>query len=232
MEKKTKKVTLYDLTERELELNALIEENDGEITEEIIEQLDQLNADRSAKLERICMFIKNSEAEAEKLLTEAKTFKAEYDRIARRAKAVLARVTSLKNYTLLDLLKNEELKHVAGTFIVAVQNNSQPTVRWLGDSPYDIPEDLRSEPKPPTINSTVAIDRWKRTRDMEAGIGLLNMKIDEMFPTDDLGDVFVPEDRLEEYNQLHDELTEAIAEYNALMPAGLDVVLGQHLRIR
>lgn len=69
----------------------LIDEETGEINEEVMEQLEQLNMDREKKLENIGCLIKEVKAEAEAIDAEMKALKSRRD-------TKLRKMESLMNY--------------------------------------------------------------------------------------------------------------------------------------
>lgn len=77
------------LYEIDNEIIDLIDDETGEIID--INRFDELSMERDAKVENICLWIKNLKAEAEAL-------KAEKDAFAARQKTVKNKMNSLKNY--------------------------------------------------------------------------------------------------------------------------------------
>ena len=78
--------SLYEIDSRILEC---VDEETGEIFD--IDRFEELGFERDAKIENICLWIKNLRAEAEAL-------KAEKDAFAKRQKATENRMESLKRY--------------------------------------------------------------------------------------------------------------------------------------
>lgn len=77
------------LYEIDAEIMGLIDDETGEIVD--TERFDELSADRDAKVENICLWIKNLKAEAEAL-------KAEKDAFAQRQKVAENKMNSLKQF--------------------------------------------------------------------------------------------------------------------------------------
>lgn len=77
------------LYEIDAEIMGLVDDETGEIID--TERFDELSADRDAKVEGICLWIKNLKAEAEAL-------KAEKDAFAQRQKVVENKMNSLKEF--------------------------------------------------------------------------------------------------------------------------------------
>lgn len=77
---------LYEIDE---EIMNLIDDETGEILD--VERFDELSGERDAKVEGICLWIKNLKAEAEAL-------KAEKDAFAQRQKVVENKMNSLKEF--------------------------------------------------------------------------------------------------------------------------------------
>ena len=78
-----------NLYEIDNEIIDLVDDETGEIID--INRFDELSMERDAKVENICLWIKNLKAEAEAL-------KAEKDAFAARQKTVENKMNSLKNY--------------------------------------------------------------------------------------------------------------------------------------
>ena len=77
------------LYEIDVEIMNLIDDETGEILD--VERFDELSGERDAKVENICLWIKNLKAEAEAL-------KAEKDAFAQRQKVVENKMNSLKEF--------------------------------------------------------------------------------------------------------------------------------------
>lgn len=72
-------MTLYELQQEQLELNALLEENGGELTPEIEERLQIHDFDVNQKMESYCKAIKQYEADIEAFKSEIERLKARKD---------------------------------------------------------------------------------------------------------------------------------------------------------
>lgn len=103
-------IKLYELDERQQEWYAKVEANDGEVTDELLEELEQLSADKDSKLEAYGVVYKNLLAELEAYNNEIKRLKASADSIKNNAERVLQRA----DYAM-SLLKRDSFKSVKTT---------------------------------------------------------------------------------------------------------------------
>ena len=120
-----KHLTLFELTadiEERIDdiVDALIA-GDTELVDDLMETLANLYEARDAKHEGYVHVIKNAEAAAEACYQEANAFYA-------RNKALKGLATRLKDTLLADLEQHGEKRTTAGTFQIARQKNSQPSV--------------------------------------------------------------------------------------------------------
>ena len=113
-----KHLTLFELTDAITDIiddlvDALMAD-DTEAVESLIEELDSLYSARSEKHEGYIHVIKNAEAAADACYKEANAF--------------YARNKALKDTLMADLHQHGETRTTAGTFKIARQKNSQPSV--------------------------------------------------------------------------------------------------------
>lgn len=104
--------TLYDLTIAGLEMNALLESLDGELTPELEQQLDALLLAGADKLESAAKVVQRLTAQAESIKATAKVVEAEATRLYDRSESVLANAERLKKRMVyaLDAVHGGKLK--------------------------------------------------------------------------------------------------------------------------
>ena len=120
-----KHLTLFELTDAITDIvddivDAMIA-GDTEEVDTLIDELDSLYEHRSEKHEGYVHVIKNAEAAADACYKEATAFYA-------RNKALKGLATRLKDTLMADLQQHGEKSTTAGTFKIARQKNSQPSV--------------------------------------------------------------------------------------------------------
>ena len=109
-------MTMYNITEEQLRINALLEENGGELTDEIAELLTINQDNLNQKIESYCMAIKTIESKALFAKTEIERLKkiaATYDNSVKRMKEAM-----LNAFNVLHLDKVE-----VGTFKVSTRKS-------------------------------------------------------------------------------------------------------------
>lgn len=144
--------SIYNLTAEFQTLWDLMEA--GELDDEaLVGAFDCAKEDLAAKLEGYCQFIKNLESDIAGL-------KAEEARLASRRKAMENTVKRSKDAIKTAMLAAGEKKIPAGTFTVAVQANSAPSL--IIDEPYleNIPVEFLTYPEP-VINTKLITERLK-----------------------------------------------------------------------
>lgn len=149
----TATLRLYDIVDQLAEIEAQLEENGGELTPEIETRLDSLEADFEAKVERICGWRAN-------LVATAKAYQEEADRLAARAKTLARTADGLRRYLQVQLERAGRTKLEAGTWRLAIQPNSQPSV-IVTVEPDRLPECFR--------RVTVDVDRRSLLDAVKAG---------------------------------------------------------------
>lgn len=125
--------TLYEITEQFRSIFSMLEENGGELTEEIVDQMGGLEIDLEAKVDGYCKRICDLEGDTEK-------FKQEESRLATRRKAMEMEIESLKEWmkSCLKAIGKDKVK----TEIFSVQiQRSAPAVVVEDESA--IPEEYR-----------------------------------------------------------------------------------------
>lgn len=147
------KTTLWAITDDLAEVGALIAENGGELSEELEERLNKLEGELEAKVERIALFIRESEG-------MAKAAKEEKDRLHAIQKHHTDKAEGLKKY--LRLCMEGAGKEVVETHRarVRVVRNSRPTIRWT-KSVHALPDGYR--------RTTIAPDLSAALEDIDAG---------------------------------------------------------------
>jgi len=124
--------SLYDLTERMLEIDELLSEAEGELTPEVEALLDRTEGAIEDKLENICRYRATLKAEAEGAEPELRRI---HDFVGGRKK----KVKSLGKY-MHDMMERLGKTRVQTQhFTPAIQKNSSSSIRWTGD-PEEIPE--------------------------------------------------------------------------------------------
>ena len=113
--------SIYDINIDYLNIEAMLEENGGEITEEIQAAI-TINAEEfSSKAENYCKFIANLKAEAE-------SNKAEAERIAAKAKRKQKLAESLNESLLNAMLVRGVKKENYGTFTLSIRETTKVVV--------------------------------------------------------------------------------------------------------
>ena len=98
---------------------AYASENDGELPENIAEELDNLEISKKEKTSNLCRYIKSQKIFAENIKSEAKKMES-------RAKSIIARADKLKNNYLRLCLNGEKFKDEYST--VTYRNNKSVSV--------------------------------------------------------------------------------------------------------
>jgi hypothetical protein len=138
-------MTLYQITEDLLAINDLLENmvdeegNPREPTEEemnyLKEQFIMSNSDFEKKTENICKFIKNLKLQAETAKAEKDSYKAELDRLSKRAKAFENRANCVQNVLRYGMEKLGQSKIKTDLFTANIQNtqmivDTTSTIDW------------------------------------------------------------------------------------------------------
>lgn len=112
---------LYELPAEMAAIDRLIDEQDGELTQDILDRLDQIEVTLAVKAEGIACIVRSSQAEAEAL-------QAEIDRLQSRKRAADGRAAGLKEYLLRTMREHGRDKIDAGLFKIRRQRNGVPAV--------------------------------------------------------------------------------------------------------
>lgn len=140
--------TLYELTKEIENFDFQVDEETGEILN--FEELDALELERNAKVENICLYIKN-------LLSDAAAYKSEKQIFDQKEKAATRKAEGLKKY-LQNMLAGENFKSTKAT--VSYRNSKQVEVI---DIDYVPAEYLR-------IKQTIEADKKAIKEAIESGI--------------------------------------------------------------
>ena len=144
---------LWAITDELQEVGALIGDNDGELTPELEARLDALEGELTEKVERIALYIRESELEAEKA-------KAEKDRLYWIEKHHASKAESLKKYLMACMTSAGEYSVETHRARVRVQKNSKVSVRWTRGV-HELPEGYR--------RTTIKPDLTAVHEDLDAG---------------------------------------------------------------
>lgn len=129
-------MNLYEINEQ---LQNVFEEcvnEDGEISEQAMEQITALNLAKDEKVENIVLMVKNLEADAEKI-------GAESQKLAKRAKECTNKAKWLKNY-LIYALKGEKFKSARCSVSYRKNSSVECTLADVSVLPAEF---LRSKPE-------------------------------------------------------------------------------------
>lgn len=124
--------TLYEIDAQIADtIMRFVDPETGELYQEaeLLQQLDELNADRTKKVEDIALFYKNS-------LSDAAAYKAEKEHFAKRQKSAERTAESMK-FLLEYALKGEKFK------TSRVQVSYRPSARLVVDDENAVPEEYR-----------------------------------------------------------------------------------------
>ena len=146
-------MTLYQITEDLLAINDLLENmvdeegNPREPTEEemnyLKEQFIMSNSDFEKKTENICKFIKNLKIQAENVNAEKDSYKAELDRLSKRAKAFENRASCVQNVLRYGMEKLGQSKIKTDLFTANIQNTQMIVDASSTINFDDIPEQYK-----------------------------------------------------------------------------------------
>lgn len=117
----TMKETIYDIMTEYASIVEELEENGGELTEELEQRL-AINGDNAAeKVESYCKIIRNLEASVSAKLDEA-------DRINASAKRDSVTIDRMKNALKTFLVATDNRKFTAGSFVVGLRKSSDVNI--------------------------------------------------------------------------------------------------------
>lgn len=143
--------SVWDITGELEALDELIAAAGGEITPEVEAMLATLEGDLTAKVERIALFARDSELDADKA-------GAEKDRYAERETTYRNRERRLRAL-LLTVLEHHGRDKMQTHRATVVRVRGQVTYRWAGDTYEAIPDGFRRQ-KPPVYS--LDVDAVKR----------------------------------------------------------------------
>lgn len=144
-------MTLYEIADSIRHIAANIDES-GELLPETEEQLAALEMSFEAKVEHLCRWRAELDAEASAFLQEAK-------RLGDRAGALARRSEWIKEWIRKSMLAAQLSAVDAGFFRVRAQRNGRPTITLVGDM---IPEAFRRfVPARVEFDSQAAYQAWK-----------------------------------------------------------------------
>lgn len=133
-------MTLYELEREQLELNALLEENGGELTPEIEEKLQIHDYDINKKMESYCKAIRCYESDID-------GFKSEIERLKQRKESAERAIERMKA-SMLNALEIFQISKIeAGTFKIGTRKSYSVTI--------DDEEAISPEYKIETVTSKV-----------------------------------------------------------------------------
>ena len=116
---------LYELPGAYREFDAELLDNGGELTPELLERLEELDAFGARKLDAIGVLVR------ERLLL-AKAKRAEAKRLTDQAQALENGAGRLKEYVMRTLRALGWTRLAGERFTARIQRNSQPSIRWVG----------------------------------------------------------------------------------------------------
>ena len=98
-----------------------VDEETGEVNPEILSELEQMQEERTEKLEAIGCFIKNLES-------EAKAIKAEIDNLKERMEAKTNKAERLREYLTKDILAHDEKKVETARISMSFRSSEQVSI--------------------------------------------------------------------------------------------------------
>lgn len=213
--KPVQEIRLYELPQEFEALGELLEENGGELTPEIEARLDALRDRFAEKKDSLVALVHRLQRRAEAAAAVKKSLRAEMEYHAEREKIHTNGVERLKSYLKRTMEELGVARLDEGQFPVRIQANA-PSVRWSGD-PDLIPQALRKQ-LVPELDSVKALALWKQAAPEHAR---LSAEVEAL--------------RVEAAGQPSEPVLERLEAVEralqSLLPAGLEVVLGSHLRL-
>lgn len=126
---------LYEITGVLVDIEEMLIENDGVLTEEMEQLLDEMTAAFPEKVDGIASLVQQFGRMGEAAKAEAK-------RLADLAQARSNAAERLKAYLLREMKRVGKMKVETGRFVVRVQGNSRPSIAWAGTE-ETIPAEFR-----------------------------------------------------------------------------------------
>jgi hypothetical protein len=151
---------LYEITDEFRLFEDLLEQNGGEITPEMELQLGELEIALPEKVENIAGLIREKLAYADAAV-------AERNRLDKLANAAANVAFSLQNYLKRNLEEMGVNRVATERFVVRVQKNSRPAIKWVGGNPPQ--EYQRLEPARLVPDMEHAYNQWKAGEELPEG---------------------------------------------------------------
>lgn len=130
---------LYEISERYLNLEALLDRSDENIKEILLEGLNEIKEEFNEKALNLVKYIKNIESDID-------GFKAEEKRLADRRKTLENQKESIKEYLYIEMQKIGQKKADLGLFKLNIQSNPA-SVKVLDEKLIDKKYLIEQEPK-------------------------------------------------------------------------------------
>lgn len=153
---------LYEITDA---LQAIAEElidNAGELTPELTARLDALEGAFDAKVERVALYVRNLEAQAD-------VAKGEAVRLQLLATVRGNAASRLRDYIKTQMEAANRPKVETGLIVARVQKNGQPSVKCDGD-PATLP--LAYQRTRVELNRAAVIEAWRAGLQLPAGLSV------------------------------------------------------------
>lgn len=130
---------LYEISERYLNLEALLDRSDENIKEILLEGLNEIKEEFNEKALNLVKYIKNIESDID-------GFKAEEKRLSDRRKTLENQKESIKEYLYIEMQKIGQKKADLGLFKLNIQSNPA-SVKVLNEKLIDKKYLIEQEPK-------------------------------------------------------------------------------------
>ena len=153
---------LYELPLAYRAFDADLLDAEGELTPELLERLEELEAFGERKVDAIGVLVR------ERMLL-AETKRAEAKRLTREAQALENGAANLKNYLLRTLQALGWTRLAGRRFTARIQRNGQPTVRWT--STGEPPEGFRRVTV--ELDREAALAAWNAGRALPDGVDVV-----------------------------------------------------------
>jgi len=160
-------LTLYELSEEQLALDALVHMDEGEWTEETEELFSRLVAQLATKADDFGRYVRTRESVTAAIAEEEK-------RLAARRKAIEAHVKRLKEYAVFALQRMDRPKIEGDTFTLAIQKNNPSLV--VDVEPEELPEDYVR-----IVPASLVADKAAILRALKAGEEIAGCSLSEGF---------------------------------------------------
>jgi hypothetical protein len=205
-------IKLYDLPNEFERIHYLLVESDGELTPEIEEALTQAESDLETKSAAYVMVMRRLKRQGDASKAVAASIKAEMETHAAIAKSRYAACDRLEARLLAAIKACGKTKIEHEVFPVRIQNNSRPAARCLIDT-HKLPDAWRKD-LDPVLNDEQVMRAWKQKVALETELDAILTRYREGKSKE--GDA----ERLDEIG----------LDLEVLIPEGVEVKLGTHLR--